>query len=85
MELSFIFKILGALGLIFISIGVITRDRVHQNIYFIIGGLLLETYSIYLKDVIFIPLQIIFVIAAGYELHHLKKQTAFDRIKSWFS
>ena len=66
------FKIIGALGLILITIGVLTKKEKLQNIYFIVGGLLLETYSIYLKDPIFIILQIIFVLAATYELIKLQ-------------
>ena len=70
--MEFTFRVIGALGLIFITIGVITKDRKKQNIYFIIGGVLLESYSIYLRDIIFIPLQPIFISAAIYDLHHLK-------------
>jgi hypothetical protein len=70
MELAF--KIIGAFGLVFITVGVIEKNRIHQNVYFIIGGLLLEVYAIYLRDVIYIPLQLIFVAASIYELHHLK-------------
>jgi hypothetical protein len=66
------FKILGAFGLVFITLGVIEKNRIHQNVYFIIGGLLLEVYAVYLKDLIYIPLQLIFVAASIYELHHLK-------------
>lgn len=78
MELSLIFKLLGAAGLVLITFGVITKNRIHQDIFFITGGLLLEAYSIYLKDVIFIPLQIIFVIAAVYGLEtELKKRKSF--------
>ncbi len=76
MSSAIVFKILGACGLVFITVGVISRNRINQNIYFIIGGLLLESYSIFLKDPVFIPLQIIFVIAAAYELYHLKKKKA---------
>lgn len=72
MTLDLALKLIGALGLIFISVGVISKNRIRQNIYFIVGGLLLEAYSVYLKDVIFIPLQLIFVAASAYELHHLK-------------
>jgi hypothetical protein len=67
------FRILGAAGLVFISIGVIEKDRIHQNVYFIIGGLLLEIYAVYLRDIIYIPLQLIFVAASAYEIYHLKK------------
>jgi len=74
MDMEIIFKIIGAIGLVFITIGVITRKRIRQNILFIIGGLLLETYAIWLKDMVYIPLQLIFVAAAVYELYHLKKK-----------
>jgi hypothetical protein len=69
-----LFKITGALGLVFITIGVLTKDRIRENIYFIVGGCLLEVYSVYLKDMIFIPLQVIFVLASVYELYELKKR-----------
>ncbi len=70
--MDIVFKLIGALGLVFITIGVVEKNRIRQNIYFIIGGLLLEAYAVYLKDVIYIPLQLIFVAASLYELHHLK-------------
>ncbi len=72
MNFDIALKIVGAAGLVFISIGVVSKNRIRQNVYFIIGGLLLEAYSVYLKDVIFIPLQPIFVAASAYELYHLK-------------
>ena len=74
MELSLIPKIIGALGLAFITVGVLTKDRIRENIYFIIGGCLLEVYSVYLRDMIFIPLQVIFVLASVYALYELKKK-----------
>jgi len=63
-----IFKIIGAVGLLLISIGIITKKRRIQDLLYIVGGLCLETYSIYLGDVIFIILQIIFTLAAVYDL-----------------
>jgi len=68
-----IFKILGAIGLLFITYGVITRKALTRNIVFIIGGIFLLSYSTYLKDPIFIPLQIIFTIASIYELFLITK------------
>jgi len=69
-----IFKLIGALGLIFISIGILTKKRKTQNIYYITGGLCLEAYSIYIGDLVFIVLQIIFIVAAGYDFLKLKIQ-----------
>jgi len=68
------FKIIGALGIILISIGIINKKRKVQNIYFICGGLCLEIYSIYIQDLIFIVLQIIFILAAIYDLTKLSKK-----------
>jgi hypothetical protein len=72
MTLNLVLKLIGALGLVFITIGVVERKRIRQNIYFIIGGLLLEIYAVYLRDIIYIPLQLIFVAASAYEIYHLK-------------
>jgi lipid-A-disaccharide synthase-like uncharacterized protein len=73
--MELLFKFTGALGLIFIIIGVLVRDRKRQSILFIIGGLFLEIYSIYLRDPIFITLQGVFVVAAAYELYKLKRKS----------
>ena len=66
--MSGIFKIIGALGIILISLGILNKKRKKQDIFYILGGLCLEIYSISLKDVIFIVLQIIFTGAAIYDL-----------------
>ena len=71
--MDIVFKIIGAAGLLSITIGVLTKNRIKQNFFFIIGGLLLLTYSAYLRDPIFIPLQIIFTLAAMFELYKLEK------------
>lgn len=63
-----IFKLIGALGLLLISVGIITKNRKRQDVLYIISGLCLEAYSIYLGNIIFIILQIIFTLAAIYDL-----------------
>ena len=60
-------KLIGALGLILISIGIVTKERKKQNVLFIVGGLLLEAYSIWLEDPVFIVLQLVFVASAVYD------------------
>lgn len=62
-----IFKLIGALGIILIAIGIVTKKRKKQDIFYICGGICLETYSIYIGDLIFIILQIIFTLAAIYD------------------
>lgn len=69
MDLQLLFRIIGAVGLLFITFGVLTKNRAKQDILFIIGGILLEAYSIYLRDVIFIPLQLVFILSAVYGLN----------------
>ena len=68
-----IFQIMGALGLIMITIGVLIKDREKEDILYIFGGIFLEAYSLSIGDPIFITLQIIFILAAGYDLYTLKK------------
>ncbi|MDP2693046.1 MAG: hypothetical protein Q8O88_05400 [bacterium] len=67
-----IFKLIGALGLLLISIGIIIKKRKEQDLYYIIGGICLEIYSIYIGDKIFIVLQLIFTLSALYD--YLKKK-----------
>jgi lipid-A-disaccharide synthase-like uncharacterized protein len=67
------FKIVGALGLILISIGIIAKPRKRQDFLYIVGGLFLEAYSIYINDVIFIILQIVFTLSAIYDLAKLMR------------
>lgn len=62
-----LFKIIGGLGILLISTGIISRKRKNEDIFYIFGGLCLEAYSIYLGDVIFIILQIIFTLVAVYD------------------
>jgi hypothetical protein len=73
-----IFKIIGAIGLLLIAFGIITKDHKRQDILYIIGGLGLEIYSIYLQDTIFIILQIIFTIASIYDLVRISKEKFKD-------
>lgn len=67
-KMGIFFKIVGALGLILISAGILTKRRKTQDIYYIFGGVCLEVYSISLGDLVFILLQIIFTLSAIYDL-----------------
>jgi lipid-A-disaccharide synthase-like uncharacterized protein len=69
-----IFKIIGGLGLVLISIGIITKKRKSQDVLYIFGGLSLLFYSIYIEDLIFIILQSIFTLAAVYDLIKVYKK-----------
>ena len=60
--------IFGIIGLLLISIGVILKNRKYQNIIYIIGGLSLLLYSYSIKSLIFIILQIVFIISAIYSI-----------------
>ncbi|MBU2104396.1 MAG: hypothetical protein KKF67_01305 [Nanoarchaeota archaeon] len=70
---SIIFTIIGAIGLILISIGIITKKRKNQDILYIFGGICLLVYSTFLKNTIFIILQFIFTLTAIYDLTKVKK------------
>lgn len=75
-----IFRIIGAIGLLLISVGIITKQRKNQDILYIIGGLLLDVYSIYTGDMIFIVLETIFTLASIYDLIKTNgKQKSVDK------
>jgi lipid-A-disaccharide synthase-like uncharacterized protein len=67
------FKIIGAFGLILISVGLLVKGRKKQNILYILGGIGLEVYSISIRDTIFIILQIVFIFSAVYDFIKLSK------------
>lgn len=67
-----IFKIIGGLGILLISVGIISKKRLTQDVLYMAGGICLEIYSIYLQDGIFIILQIIFILSALFDLIKLK-------------
>jgi len=76
---SIIFKVVGILGLVFIIVGEILRRKKQQDLVFVAGGLLLCAYSIYLNDLVFIILQIVFVLVALYD--YFKKRTHLNYVK----
>ncbi|MFH1171079.1 MAG: hypothetical protein V1778_00890 [bacterium] len=71
-------RLIGAVGLALICIGLLLRQRRRQDLLFILGGIGLETYSIAIKDPIFIILQLAFICSAPYDLirHRRVKATA---------
>jgi hypothetical protein len=72
--MSDLFKIVGILGIILISIGVMKKNRKTQDAYYIIGGLCLELYSFYIRDIIFVIIQVIFVLSASYDFLKQRRQ-----------
>lgn len=71
-----IFKILGAVGMLIITVGIISKadEDKKRNILFAIGGALLIVYSISLRDPIFIPLQGVFILSSLYEVYKTRKK-----------
>ncbi|MFB6181275.1 MAG: hypothetical protein ABEJ24_00030 [Candidatus Magasanikbacteria bacterium] len=74
MNEDLVFKIIGGAGLLLISYGVITNQEPKQDILFTTGGVGLLIYSIYIKDPVFIPLQIIFIFASIWEIYKVKNR-----------
>ncbi len=67
-----IFKIVGALGLILICVGMIVKKRSIRDYFAVFGGIFLLIYSIYLKDTIFILLQVIYIIVVSFDFYKEK-------------
>lgn len=60
--------VLGIIGLLLISCGVLLHKRRWQDELYTIGGFFLLAYSISVRDWIFIVLQVIFIGVAIYDL-----------------
>lgn len=58
----------GIIGLLIISCAIWIKNENRQNILFILGGLALLIYSILISDLIFIILQVVFILSAAIEL-----------------
>jgi len=63
-----LFQLIGAAGLIFIILGQLVKKKKKERQLMLIGGILLEAYSLYIGDIIFISLQAIFIIVIVYKL-----------------
>lgn len=62
-----VWKLIGALGILLVAIGILRKDRKQQDVFYMAGGVCLEIYSVVIQDVIFIILQLIFIAAAVYD------------------
>ncbi len=58
--------IIGAIGLLLVSLGVVVKKRILQNILFLVGGFFLELYSLIIGNTVFIVLQLVFILSAFY-------------------
>lgn len=70
-----IFQVIGVAGMLLKIWGILkpADDDLQRNYLFALGGTFLLIYSIYLKDPIFIPLQLVFITSSVYEVFILKK------------
>ena len=70
-----IFRLFGIIGLILIIVGIIVKNknRKIRDVLYVIGGIFLMIYSYHIKDIIFIALQIIFVLVSVYDLSKKKR------------
>lgn len=75
MDIAFLARLSGIIGLLLITYGVFIKDEMRQDMLFVVGGFGLLLYSISLKDPIFIPLQVVFILAGVYEMYTLKKKS----------
>lgn len=67
------YKFIGIAGLILICIAMIVRDRKKRDTLSFFGGVGLLIYSIYLKDVIFIILQLVYIVVVSVDYFRQKR------------
>lgn len=63
-----VFKIIGGLGIVLVAVGILVKERKKQGVFYVLGGVCLEAYSISINDAIFMTLQAVFILAAVYDL-----------------
>ncbi len=68
MALNF-FYALGIIGLLLITSGVLikNKDRKKRDILYMLGGLSLLSYSLYINDTVFIILQVVYTLSVAYD------------------
>lgn len=83
-----IFHLTGILGLVSVTIAVLITKPKHRKKFqyplFILGGILLAIYSVYIEDSLFFVLQIVFTISAIYGLLRINREEikdAFEHIE----
>lgn len=77
---STLFKIIGVAGLLLITCGIFIKKETKQDWIFALGGISLLIYSAYLKDIIFVTLQIVFTMASLYEIYKIKHEKDIPKI-----
>jgi len=78
-------RLLGIIGLLLITWGVLEKNEQRQDWLFIVGGILLFFYSYWLGDAVFMVLQIVFTSASAYELLTMRRrQPLLSRLKQRF-
>ncbi len=73
MTLALLAKISGIIGLLTITRGVFVPKEKPRDWDFALGGLFLLFYSIYLNDLIFIILQLVFIVSNLFREYQLRK------------
>ncbi|MCC6323394.1 hypothetical protein IT400_01230 [Candidatus Nomurabacteria bacterium] len=67
------YKLIGIIGLIFICIAMIVKNRKTRDSLSFFGGVGLLIYSIYLKDAIFMILQSVYIVVVSIDYFRQKK------------
>lgn len=70
--MSYLAQISGVIGLLIITRAVFIKREGRRDWAFALGGLFLLAYSVYLKDYIFIILQLVFIVSNIYQEYKLK-------------
>lgn len=66
--------IFGVIGLVLISYAIWIKNETKQDIAFLIGGVSLLIYSIFIQDIIFITLEVVYILSVSIELIKLRKK-----------
>jgi lipid-A-disaccharide synthase-like uncharacterized protein len=61
-------RAIGVVGILLITSGILRKRKCAADEFFLAGGICLLVYSIYIRDALFVVLQIIYSISCAYDL-----------------
>ena len=72
-------RVIGIMGLTLIIVGVLMRKRKNQDLLYVAGGICLGAYSVYIGEMIFVVLQVVFTCVAIYDFFRKRKRVRAAR------
>jgi lipid-A-disaccharide synthase-like uncharacterized protein len=68
------FTIIAVVGLLFATAGILGRNELKSDYLHVVAGICLLTYSIHIKNTVFIVMQTVFILGTMYEIFKISRE-----------